>query len=380
MHRTPASIFCQRIARQLLLFSLCASLALATASFAEAPALKAGKLGLQSIGALEFGPGNILFLGDSQGAAVHAIEVSPPDAGKDNFETIPDLDTQLASLLGAGVRDIEVEDMAVHEPTGTFYLSVTRGKGDKAMPALVQISRKGELSVVDLGNIPHDTLAIGNAPAKDAKLYNLDSRTLTITDLEYIEDELFIAGLSNEEFASSLRRTPFPFNGDVAATGLEIYHGAHGEYETFAPIFSFIPYEIEGKTQLLAGYLCTPLVTFPLDEIRKKDRLRGKTIAELGWGNIPTDLVPFESRGESWVLIINTRRGNMRVKASDIAAAQKKPGITTRVDARAGIEDHTVPLGAIAQAAAYGTDQIALLGRSVDSGALSLGTVQAARL
>ncbi len=37
---------------------------------------------------------------------------------------------------------------------------------------------------------------------------------------------LSAAGLSNEELASTLRRVPFPFRGELEVTGLEIYHGA----------------------------------------------------------------------------------------------------------------------------------------------------------
>lgn len=40
--------------------------------------MTAGKADLKSAGALEFGPGNVLFVGDSEGATVYALEVTPP--------------------------------------------------------------------------------------------------------------------------------------------------------------------------------------------------------------------------------------------------------------------------------------------------------------
>ncbi len=196
---------------------------------AEGDAMTAGKADLRSAGALELGPGNVLFVGDSEGAAVYALEVTPPaSSGSGKIDTVEDLDGKIAALLGTTPRDVFIQDMAVHRPSGTAYLSITRGAGEDALPVIVQVGRDGNIVVVDLERIRHSRLPIAKAPAKDAKLYHWNSRTFTITDLEFVDGELLIAGLSNEEWASTLRRTPFPFEGEVAVTGLEIYHGAHG--------------------------------------------------------------------------------------------------------------------------------------------------------
>jgi len=346
--------------------------------------LRAGAVSLTSIGTLEMGPDGVLFVADSEGAAVYALKVRaaiPAQAGeKASFEAIPDLDSKIAGLLGVGVRDVRVQDMAVDEADRTVYLSVLRGQGEKALPVLMRVSLQGEVSEVSLSDIRHARLPLKDAPGEDAKLYRWESRTFTVTDLEYIDGELFIAGLSNEEFASVLRRTPFPFRGELATTGLEIYHGAHGAWETFAPIFSFIPQKIDGKQHLLAGYLCTPLVTFPLDEVRSKNRLRGKTIAELGWGNIPTDMVPYRQGDEEWVLIANGSRGTMKFRMKDIEAAQRGKGISTGVGPRVGVEDHTVPIGTVSQLAALDDETLVILGRDLENGALHLQPRPFARL
>lgn len=354
-----------------LLLWLCA-----TSTFAESPSteslLKQGKMTPESVGPLAFGPDNILYIGDSKGAAVFAMQVQPPTSDTTMPESIDDLDGQIAALVGTTARDIFIQDMVVHQASGTAYLSITRGQGDREIPLLVSVAASGDIAVVSFDDVSHARLAIDNAPAKDAKLYSWESRSFTVTDLEYIDGELFIAGLSNEEFASNLRRTRFPFSADTTITHLEIYHGAHGAYETFAPVFSFIPYEIDGKPHLLAGYLCTPLVTFPLDEIRSQKKLRGKTIAELGYGNIPTDLVAYKKNGKDYVLISNSRRGAMRVRGSEIAEAQKGEGITTEVGQRTGVTDETVPIGHIAQMATFDNDHVLILGRSMENGALYL--------
>ena len=76
--------------------------------------------------------------------------------------------------------------------------------------------------------------------------------------------KLYVAGLSNEEFASKLRAIPFPFNSVDAGTSVEIYHGNHRAVETRSPVYTFVPYTIGGQQNLIAGYLCTPLVKFPV--------------------------------------------------------------------------------------------------------------------
>lgn len=331
-----------------------------------------GDVELASVGALELGPENILFVGDSEGSRVVALEVEIPTASAEPYESIDDLDQKIAAMLGTSARDVFIKDMVVHRKSGTAFLSVMRGSGDDAKPVLLSVARDGAIGEVSLRGVRYSTLELGDAPAKDTKLYRWDSRSLTITDLEFIDGELYIAGLSNEEFASQLRHASFPFAGGPVGTGLEIYHGAHGEWETHAPIFSFIPYEIAGDQHLLAGYLCTPLVTFPLDEVRTKDRLRGKTIAELGWGNIPTDMVDYEHEGERYLLIANSSRGTMKLKASDITAAQGREGITSEAGPREGVDYHTVPLGSVAQIADFDADSILVMGRSMENGALSL--------
>ena len=72
---------------------------------------------------------------------------------------------------------------------------------------------------------------------------------------------LLVAGLSNEEFSSRLRRIPFPFGDELTGNSLEIFHVSHGKWETAAPIRTFVPYD-DGAS-ILASYTCTPVVHFP---------------------------------------------------------------------------------------------------------------------
>ena len=80
-------------------------------------------------------------------------------------------------------------------------------------------------------------------------------------NLQFVDGRLFVAGLSNEEFASKLRAISFPFTGADPGASVEIYHGAHGQFETRAPVRTFVPFNVNGEAHLMAAYTCTPLVT-----------------------------------------------------------------------------------------------------------------------
>lgn len=328
---------------------------------------------LVSAGALELGPDGILFVADSEGAAVYAFEVGPaPAAVGEPMERLEDLDGKLAAMLGTGPRQLTFQDMAVDPATGTAYLSLMRGDGDGARPALFTVTRDGVVAELPLAGVRWSKVDIADPPPPEAELWIWKSRTLTVTDLELIDGELFIAGLSNEEFASTLRRAKYPFAAAPETVGLEIFHGAHGKLETHAPIFSFLPYTLGGEKALLAGYLCTPLVTFQLDELRRAERLRGKTLAELGWGNIPTDMVSYEHDGEGYLLVANNRRGTMKLRRADIEAAAAGSGITSEAEVRAGVDYQTVPLGAVLQLSDLDAGHVLVLGRSLEDGSAYL--------
>ena len=41
-----------------------------------------------------------------------------------------------------------------------------------------------------------------------------------------------------------------------------------------APIREFVPYQLKDKAYLLAAYLCTPFVTFPVDDLEDGKHLK----------------------------------------------------------------------------------------------------------
>ena len=141
-------------------------------------------------------------------------------------------------------------------------------------------------------------------------------RTATVTDMAYVDGMLVVAGMSNEEFSSTLRRIPFPFTGEVADNNLEIFHVSHGKWETAAPIRTFVPYD-SGQS-ILASYTCTPLVHFSLADMASGTQAQGRTVAELGAMNQPLDMVAFDQGGEEFLLIAHSTHPLMKVACGDI--------------------------------------------------------------
>jgi hypothetical protein len=193
-----------------------------------------------------------------------------------------------------------------------------RGRGEAAIPVLIKVGTDGRLSEVSLENVPFSQSLIEDAPAEDdPRIVARDKlRTVTVTDMAYVDGMLMVAGASNEEFASTLRRIPFPFNGATQTNSLEIFHVSHGRYETVAPIRTFVPYE--HNTSLLASYTCTPVVHFSLRDIKSGTQLKGRTVAELGAHNRPLDIVSYVSGGEEYLLIANLNHPLAKIACKDI--------------------------------------------------------------
>jgi hypothetical protein len=143
-----------------------------------------------------------------------------------------------------------------------------------------------------------------------------------ITSMAFVDGKLIVAGLSNEEFASTLRTIPYPFKEADKGAGIQIFHGAHGKIETHAPIRTFTPYKVGSEPTILAAYTCTPLVKIPVSELKAGAKVKGTTIAELGNRNTPLDMVPYTKDGKNYILMTNTARGVMKIPADGVGSAQ----------------------------------------------------------
>jgi hypothetical protein len=293
---------------------------------------------LRSAGVLAFGPDDVLFVGDITGAAAHAFALRPHDVTSQgdvelgnfhNFEgrdLVRGLDQKLAALLGTTYDRIVINDMAVHQPTQQVFISVERGRSTDALPAIVKVDH-GELKILDLGQIPHSQTVIPKEPDPKAMLEFDTQRSFAITDIKYYRDEIFVTGVSNQRFASTLHRIPYPFNARMVTCSVEIWHPVHGEFETRAPIIRQLIKELQGEPYLFAVYGCTPLVRFPLASLKDGAHVRGDVIGELGYGANPLDMLtftdPFDHR-EYLLVTIDTRSAS-RIAVLDLAGATPEP-------------------------------------------------------
>jgi len=329
------------------LFSLFAA-ALTAFAMAAAPPyadqFEKGRPAIQAMSSLTFGPDGILFVGDSIGARIFALDLEDRAERKLEKELrIPDIEAKVAAMLGVDASDAMIHDMAVNPLSHNVYLAVSRGRqnwtGGWQRPndaanadTLLRITPDGKIDAVDLDSVSHAAATLPSPVADKVDRRNRNLRVDAISDMAYADGKLYVAGLSNEEFASSMRILSFPFDDKAAVSTLEVYHGAHGKYETHSPVRAFLPYEIDGEPHVLASYLCTPLALFPTKDLAEGKHVKGKTIAELGFGNYPLDMLAYRHDDTDYVLIVNSMRGLMRVKAADLhkpiepIVTEAKPG------------------------------------------------------
>jgi hypothetical protein len=313
--------------------SLLCVVALFVSTAVSADTLKAGKVTLQSAGPIAFGPDGVLFVGDPKAAVVYALATADTAAAPAAPINLAGLDSKIAGALGIKPMELQINDLAVNPTSHNVYLSVSRGKGVDALPVVVKLTAKGDVTALDLDNITHAKAELSK-PVADAK-----RRQEAITGLKYAKGKLYVAGLSNEEFASTLRAIAYPFDGKSANAGIQIYHGAHGKYETASPVRTFTPVEINGKDELLAAYTCTPLVRIPVEQLQDGAKVKGTTVAELGNRNRPLDIITYTKGKQQFALIANNTRGVMKVNLDGI---EKIEAIVERVSGTAGAKYETI--------------------------------------
>lgn len=288
---------------------------------------------VKSISRLAAGPDDILFVADWKAAEVHAIKLAPTthEATSAAFNIL-DLETLLSNQVG-GAR-INVEDMAVRPGTGEVYVAISYG-AEKA-PALFIVTSDKKARRVDLKAAQETSIALRDPPSMNDTFWkDMPERSYTVTDMKWHDGELFVAGLSNQDFSSSLRRIRYPFDAKQSITSIEIFHTGHNMVETRAPIRAMSFAKLGGQPYLIAAYTCTPLVIIPLDQLKDGAHVHGKTIAELGYGNTPADMVSYsqttQGKSQDYLMLINYNRVSNVIPMSEIAAAQKGPGIDKQV-------------------------------------------------
>lgn len=275
---------------------------------------------LSSIGSLAFGSDGMLLAADTNAATIFAINLgAAATKGVAGTKDIAGIDQKIAAMLGTAANEIAIKDLAVHPKTHNAYLSVMRGTGANSQPVLLRVDGAGTIEVVATDALTFTSVTLPN-PA-NVSPNGRGGRAESITDLAFSDGRVFVAGLSNEEFASKLWSVPYPFVKADNGTSVEIFHGNHGGLETRSPVYTFVPYKLAGASYIIGGYLCTPLVKFPVSSLAPGAKVQGTTIGEFGAGNRPLDMIVYSKGGQEFLLMSNSARGVMKVSTAPFATA-----------------------------------------------------------
>jgi len=352
-----------RLFTLVLFVSICALAVAAPAT----TGMTMGKADVKSAGPLAFGPDGILFVGDSLGAQIVAIDTGDTKAGPAASVNVQGIDTKIAAALGTTRDQISIRDLVTNPVSKNVYISVSRGRGGDAMAVILKLDSTGKLSEVKLDNVKYAAQALPNPTASTRSADKLD----TITEVRYVDGKILVAGLSNEEFSSNMRVVPFPFASVDKGASIEMYHGSHGRFETNSPIRTFVPYTINNQQFILAAYTCTPLVKIPVSDLKSGAKIEATTIAEMGAGNRPLDMVAYKKNGHEYILMANSAHG---VTKLDAAHLESYPAITKSTDVT-GVPFQTIDdLKDVRHLQAY-DDKQALVLSEVSGGGLDLRTV-----
>ena len=235
---------------------------------------------VKSISRIAFGPADTLFLADWQGGRIHAFKLPSATPADGKPFNLVDAESDLRSILNTS--DLELEDLAVRPGSSEAYIAVEAGPEKK--PAVVLVTAEGHMKKVDLQTLVVDSMELRDQPDKSLMIWDkIPGRSFTVTDMQWYQGKLFVAGLSNQAFSSTLRIVPYPFKGGGDMLSVAMYHTVHNQLETRAPIRAMTFAQMGGKPYFFAAYLCTPLVSIPVEELKNGAHVQARPL--LSWGN-----------------------------------------------------------------------------------------------
>jgi len=341
-----------------------------------------GNATLSGANVLAFGPENVLFIGDSKGGRVYAVETTADTMSEPVPYNMEGLDIALAETLNLEVRDVIINDMKIHPESQEAYISIKLGHQPDAK-SVVAIVNPGtsEIGFLSANQGNSSSIALNNPASEDLLFWEeTPAASLSITDIDYNDGHIYVAGLTNGEFASTLRKIAYPFTNDQeAVNSIEIYHAVHTQNETRAPIRTMLFDEVNGESTLLASYTCTPLVSIPTAQIKAGADIKGKTIAELGYGNAPIDMLmvttqEMDGSMSKNLLVTHKNRGGTMVPFASVAAGSNGSGMAGQQQMFAsGLEGMLqIPTANVMQIDVQNQQMLGVLRRNIETGTVDL--------
>jgi hypothetical protein len=330
--------------RSLATLSKVAAVLMCTAGLAfsaDVPGMNAGKVQLKSAGAMAFTPNGVLLVGDSTGGSIVALDVKDEAPARSGGSVeIKGINEKIAAMVGTTPDQILIQDVTVNPVSKHVYVSVSRGRGADAVPLIFWTDASGKLTEVPLDNVAHSAVNLPDPPTGNTpNAFGQSQRMLTITSMAYVDGNVIVAGLSNEEFSSTLHTIPFPFRQADKGTGIKIYHSSHAQYETESPIRTFVPYQVNNRSYILAAYTCSPIVEIPVSDLKPGSKVTGTTVGNLGEGNRPLDMISYTKGGHSYFLVANSSLGVIKVSVDHL---DSNKAITSPSEGPAGFPMETI--------------------------------------
>ncbi|MGF1742797.1 hypothetical protein L4C34_17305 [Vibrio profundum] len=330
---------------------------------------------------LEFAGDNTLLVADSDGGQIIAYRLPDVKPAKASVSyNLTAFDKQLSKFIEVDREAITFQDMVIHPVSKKAYISLMINDDGKRIPAIVSVDPAGNLSRVELSGLEDSRIKLKDT-AKDKVTFwrDIPASSLKITDLDYTNGYIYVSGLSTGEFASTLRKIPFPFkDGKEGISHIAIYHTVHDQIETRAPIRAMTVMNIDGEQTVVAAYTCTPLVTIPESSLTDGSHVTGKTIAELGYANLPLDIVQFvamneHQKQEEFILVVNKERSADLIRLEDIKKAMKEEGLSKPIMwNKAGLKTRPIPLAGVLHIADQDQQFLTGLRRDIFTGGVEL--------
>ncbi|MEL7263305.1 MAG: hypothetical protein AAFP69_00640, partial [Planctomycetota bacterium] len=271
-------------------------------------------------------PDGTLLIGDPKAAKLYAVEVPVVGGARVAPPVCADLLGAIAATAGTKTTDVTIGDLVVDQANQRAFVTASVA----GEVCLFAVAGENTVTKVSLDKTGHSVKQLANPPEDKTVKRGRRSRNRrneSITDIAFQDGKVLVSGLSAGASPSRVLELAYPFAENDITTSVEIFHAAHGRVED-ATIRTFVPMVLDGKPTLLAGFTCTPLVRFRLDDFDGGDKVRGTTVAELGNWNTPLDIIVYQRGEDVFLLMNNTARGVMKINTQGLASRE---GLDQRV-------------------------------------------------
>ena len=247
-----------------------------SSSSARAVAVTGQGATLTSIGPLAFGPDGTLFAADNQAAAIYAFDLGAQAAAARRGEGArrPRSEARGPARHG-GSRDLDYRSRRA--PAHAERLRVGdarpgRGRGAGALPR--RRRRQDRDGVARDGQVPEGGAArMRRSPMPRGRR----NPRVGIRHRPRVRRRQGYGWRVSRTRSSRRSCAPCPIRStrSTAARAWRSTTATTATLETRSPVYAFVPHTINGQAHLVAGYLCTPLVKFPIDSLKPGEKVRG---------------------------------------------------------------------------------------------------------